>query len=350
MADSGSSWRGLALVGVPLVFVIAIAGWATTFGPLARGRAELAPGLHAIGVDDPVDVVLGEVRTIRCRLANALDRTIEIESLSTGCPCRTASVTPRSLAPGARAEVEIVYDSSHSGDRDLAFPIVVTCPDGERITAEGQIAIHHERAIAIDGAPVDFGEVPLHASAVRTMTVTAPAGAFRAVRATSAIDGLDVAVKGGDGSAGTIECRLAAPASVRDLSGTVRVEVEGFRGRDVVFEVPLRGAVVGPVAIHPPSGFVGMLAPGKTKTVRFDVKARGDAKPITIDTVSGPPWARVSHVCFASPAAAVLDVTFDPEGAPADLRQFDLDLSGTVDGQPFLAVIPCVAVAISAGP
>jgi hypothetical protein len=328
---------------------MAMAGWATTFLPLPPDRPVLSPGLHALGIDDPVTVVLGEVRTIRCHLANALDRAIEIESLSTGCPCRTASVSPRVLAPGSRSEVEIVYDSSHSDDRDLAFPIVVTCTGGERITAQGKITIRHERSIAVEGAPVDFGEVPLRSQAVRTFSITAHAGAIRDIHAMTAVEGLHVVVNSTGSDSRSIECRLAAPASIRDLSGTVRVEVEGFRGREVVFEVPLRGTVVGPVSIYPPSGFVGMLVPGKAKTVRFDIKARGDAKPITIDKVSGPDWAGVSHLCFASPAAAVLDVTFDPESTPADLRQFDLNLSGTVDGQPFKANIPCIAVAITAG-
>ena len=349
MTDSRSSWSGVALAGAAFFAPMAIVGWATTFGPLSRDRSELAPGLHPLGIDDPITVILGEVRTIRCQLANTLDRAIEIEKFSTGCPCRTASLSPHVLTPGSRAEVEIVYDSSHSGDRDLAFPIVVTCTGGERITAEGKIAIRHERSITIEGAPVDFGEVPLRSQAVRTFSITAPAGAFRDIHAMTAVQGLHVLVNGTGSDSRSIECRLAAPDAIRDFSGTVRLEVKGFRIREVVFEVPLLGTVVGPVAIHPPSGFVGTLAPGKTKTIRFDIKARGDAKPITIDTVSGPEWARVSHVCFASPAAAVLDVTFVPEGAPADLRQFDIDLSGTVDGQPFTAIIPCIAVAITAG-
>ena len=57
----------------------------------------------------------------------------------------------------------------------------------------------------------------------------------------------------------------------------------------------------------------------------------------------------MSYACFAGKGAVVLDVTFDPSEAPDDLRQFDLELSGTVDGKPFSAVIPCVAVAIKAG-
>ena len=56
----------------------------------------------------------------------------------------------------------------------------------------------------------------------------------------------------------------------------------------------------------------------------------------------------MSYACFAGKGAVVLDVTFDPSEAPDDLRQFELELSGTVDGKPFSAVIPCVAVAIKA--
>ena len=118
----------------------------------------------------------------------------------------------------------------------------------------------------------------------------------------------------------------------------------------MVYEVPVRGTVAGSVTIHPPSGFVGMLTPGKTKTLRFDIAARGEPRSVTIDRVEAPKWAGASHASFAGKGAVVLDVTFDPSEAPDDLRQFDLELSGTVDGQPFSAVIPCVAVAIKAAP
>jgi len=93
-----------------------------------------------------------------------------------------------------------------------------------------------------------------------------------------------------------------------------------------------------------------MLMPGKTKTLRFDIAARGEPRAVTIERVTAPAWAGASHACFAGKSAVVLDVTFATSEPPADLRQFDLELSGTVDGRPFSAVVPCIAVAITAAP
>ena len=126
------------------------------------------------------------------------------------------------------------------------------------------------------------------------------------------------------------------------------MEVCGFRGRDVIFQLPVRGTIIGPVAIHPPAGLVGMMAPGRTKTIRFDIKSRAESKPIVIDAVIGPDWANVKHVCYAAAEGVVLDVAFCPEDVPSDLRQFDLGVSGSVDGIAFEAIVRCVAVAIAA--
>ena len=336
---------------IPLALVfsaIGVAALGFAFATLVRSRTPFAIGVHAVGVERPVDVVLGEVRTIQCQLFNNLERTIEIDSVSTGCACRTASVRPRLLSPGARAEVEIVYDASHSADHDLTFPIVVTCVDGERITAEGQITIRHDHAIAFDDAFIDFGEIPVQSAAVRTVLVTAASGSFREIRASAAIEGLAVAVQEDGGTYGTIACRLGPVAGIGDVSGNVRVEVCGFRGRDVIFQLPVRGTIIGPVAIHPPAGLVGMMAPGRTKTIRFDIKSRAESKPIVIDAVIGPDWANVKHVCYAAAEGVVLDVAFCPEDVPSDLRQFDLGVSGSVDGIAFEAIVRCVAVAIAA--
>ena len=128
-----------------------------------------------------------------------------------------------------------MYDSSRSADHDLAFPIVVTCVDGERITAEGQITIRHDRAIAFEDAFIDFGEIPVQSAAVGTALVTAASGSFREIRASAAIEGLAVTVQEDGGTYGTIACRLGPVAGIGDVSGNVRVEVCGFRGRDVVF-------------------------------------------------------------------------------------------------------------------
>ncbi len=301
----------------------------------------------------PFEVELGELRRMACGLVNATDRPLKIASISTGCACRTASFRPSTLGPGEKADVEIVYDSSHGTARDLKFPIVVTCADGETIKADKEISIHHEQSIRLQGAPLDLGEVPVLSTASGEFAIAIPAGErIEGVSASTAIAGLAVRVASDPAAPGlhTIHCDLASPEAAGEIQGTVRVEVAGYRGRDLVYEVPVRGRVAGSVTIHPPSGFVGMLTPGKTKTLRFDIAARGEPRAVTIDRLEAPVWAGASHACFAGKSAVVLDVTFNPSEAPDDLRQFDLELSGTVDGKPFSAVIPCVAVAIKAAP
>jgi hypothetical protein len=345
----------LAAAGAALALVLAGGSWVGTFRPWATEGPEAsrsAPGIRATGVDKPFEVELGELRRMACGLVNATDRTLEIASISTGCACRTASFRPSTLEPGEKADVEIVYDSSHGTARDLKFPIVVTCGDGETIKADKEISIHHEQSIRLQGAPLDLGEVPVLSNASGEFAIAIPAGdRIKGVSASTGIEGLQVSVASDPAAPGfhTIHCDLASPEAAGEIQGTVRVEVAGYRGRDVVYEVPVRGTVAGSVTIHPPSGFVGMLTPGKTKTLRFDIAARGEPRSVAIDRVEAPAWAGASHACFAGHSAVVLDVTFNPSEAPDDLRQFDLELSGTVDGKPFSAVIPCVAVAIKAG-
>lgn len=346
----------LAAAAAALTLVLAAGSWVGPFRPWATEGSEAsggAVGIRATGVDKPFEVELGEVRRMACGLVNATGRPLEIASISTGCACRTASFRPSTLRPGEKADVEIVYDSSHGTARDLKFPIVVTCAGGETIKADKEISIHHEQSIQLQGAPLDLGEVPVLSTGAGEIAIAIPAGErIKGVSASSGIEGLAVRVAADPGSPGlhTIHCDLAPPEAAGEIQGTVRVEVAGYRGREVVYEIPVRGTVVGSVTIHPPSGFVGMLTPGKTKTLRFDVAARGEPRSVTIERVEAPSWAGVSHACFAGKAAVVLDVTFDPSEAPDDLRQFDLELSGTVDGKPFSAVIPCVAVAIKAAP
>jgi len=346
----------LAAAAAALTLVLAAGSWVATFRPWAAEGTEAsgaAAGIRAIGVDKPFDVELGEVRRMACGLVNATGRPLEIASISTGCACRTASFRPSTLGPGEKADVEIVYDSSHGTARDLKFPIVVTCADGETIKADKEISIHHEQSIRLQGAALDLGEVPVLSTATGEFAIAIPAGdRIKGVSASSGIEGLQVSVASDPAAPDlhTIHCALAPPEAAGEIQGTVRVEVAGYRGRDLVYEVPVRGTVAGSVTIHPPSGFVGMLTPGKTKTLRFDVAARGEPRSVTIERVEAPKWAGATHACFAGKSAVVLDVTFDPSEAPDDLRQFELELSGTVDGKPFSAVIPCVAVAIKAAP
>jgi len=346
----------LAAAVAALTLVLAAGSWVATFRPWAAEGTEAsgaAAGIGATGVDKPFDVELGELRRMACGLVNATGRTLEIASISTGCACRTASFRPSTLGPGETADIEIVYDSSHGTGRDLKFPIVVTCANGETIKADKEISIHHEQSIRLQGAALDLGEVPVFSTASGEFSIAIPAGErIKGVGASSGIEGLALRVAADPGSPGlhTIHCDLAPPEAAGEIQGTVRVEVAGYRGRDLVYEVPVRGRVAGSVTIHPPSGFVGMLMPGKTKTLRFDIAARGEPRSVTIDRVEAPAWAGASHACFAGNSAVVLDVTFNPSEAPDDLRQFALELSGTVDGKPFSAVIPCVAVAIKAAP
>ena len=302
-------------------------------------------GIRAIGVDKPFEVELGEIRSIACGLVNATGRPLEIASISTGCACRTASFQPKTIGQGETTTVEIVYDSSHSAAIDLQFPIVITLADGKTITADKEIKIDHAESIRLQGAPLDLGDVPLASTASGEMSIEIPASdPITGVSARSGIEGLAVRVAESPDKPGryTISCALAAPDVAREIQGIVRVEVAGYRGRDVVYEVPVRGRVVGGVTIHPPTAFVGMLMPGKTKTLRFDIAARGEPRAVTIERVTAP--------AFAGKSAVVLDVTFATSEPPADLRQFDLELSGTVDGRPFSAVVPCIAVAITAAP
>jgi hypothetical protein len=150
----------LAAAGAALALVLAAGSWVGTFRPWATEGPEAsrsAPGIRATGVDMPFEVELGELRRMACGLVNATDRTLEIASISTGCACRTASFRPSTLEPGEKADVEIVYDSSHGTARDLKFPIVVTCADGETIKADKEISIHHEQSIKLMGAPLDLG-------------------------------------------------------------------------------------------------------------------------------------------------------------------------------------------------
>ena len=346
----------LAAAAAALTLVLAAGSWVATLRPWATEGSEAsgaAVGIRATGVDKPFEVELGEVRRMACGLVNATGRPLEIASISTGCACRTASFRPSTLRPGEKADVEIVYDSSHGTARDLKFPIVVTCAGGETIKADKEISIHHEQSIRLQGAPLDLGEIPLLAVASRSIKLElSPDARIKGVTASSALEGLKARVSADPGAPGlhTIDCVLAPPEAAGEIQGSVRVEVAGYRGRDLVYEVPVRGTVVGSVTIHPPSGFVGMLMPGKTKTLRFDIAARGEPRNVTIDRVEAPAWAGATHACFAGKSAVVLDVTFNPSEAPDDLRQFDLELSGTVDGKPFSAVIPCVAVAIKAAP
>ena len=310
-------------------------------------------GIRAIGVDKPFEVELGEIRSIACGLVNATGRPLEIASISTGCACRTASFQPKTIGQGETTTVEIVYDSSHSAAIDLQFPIVITLADGKTITADKEIKIDHAESIRLQGAPLDLGDVPLASTASGEMSIEIPASdPITGVSARSGIEGLAVRVAESPDKPGryTISCALAAPDVAREIQGIVRVEVAGYRGRDVVYEVPVRGRVVGGVTIHPPTAFVGMLMPGKTKTLRFDIAARGEPRAVTIERVTAPAWAGASHACFAGKSAVVLDVTFATSEPPADLRQFDLELSGTVDGRPFSPVVPCLAVAITAAP
>ena len=344
----------LAAAVAALTLVLAAGSWVATFRPWATeetGASGVAAGIRAIGVDKPFEVELGELRRMACGLVNATGRTLEIASISTGCACRTASFRPSTLGPGEKADVEIVYDSSHGTARDLKFSIVVTCAGGETIKADKEISIHHEQSIRLQGAPLDLGEVPVLSTTAGEFAVAIPAGErIKGVSASSGIEGLAVLVVSDPSSPGlhTIHCALAPPEAAGEIQGTVRVEIVGCRGREVVYEIPVRGTVAGSVTIHPPSGFVGMLMPGKTKTLRFDIAARGEPRSVTIDRVEAPAWAGATHACFAGKSAVVLDVTFNPSEAPDDLRQFDLELSGTVDGKPFSALIPCVAVAIKA--
>ena len=284
----------LAAAVAALTLVLAAGSWVATFRPWATeetGASGVAAGIRAIGVDKPFEVELGEMRRMACGLVNATGRTLEIASISTGCACRTASFRPSTLGPGEKADVEIVYDSSHGTARDLKFPIVVTCVDGETIKADKEISIHHEQSIRLQGAPLDLGEVPVLSTASGEFAIAIPAGErIKGVTAKTAIAGLGVRVASDPAAPGlhTIYCDLASPEAAGEIQGTVRVEVAGYRGRDLVYEVPVRGTVAGSVTIHPPSGFVGMLTPGKTKTLRFDVAARGEPREVTIDRVEAP--------------------------------------------------------------
>ena len=75
---------GTRLLWVSVFSVIGVVALGFAFATLGRSRMPFAPGVHAVGVERPVDVVLGEVRTIQCHLFNNLERTIEIDSVSTG--------------------------------------------------------------------------------------------------------------------------------------------------------------------------------------------------------------------------------------------------------------------------
>jgi hypothetical protein len=205
----------LAAAGAVLALVLAAGAWVGTFRPWAtEGPQALgaAAGIRATGVDNPLDVELGEVRRMACGLVNATGRTLEIASISTGCACRTASFRPSTLGPGEKADVEIVYDSSHGTARDLKFPIVVTCADGETIKADKEISIHHEQSIRLQGAPLDLGEVPVLSTASGEFAIAIPAGErIKGVTATTAIAGLAVRVASDPAAPGlhTIHCDLA---------------------------------------------------------------------------------------------------------------------------------------------
>jgi hypothetical protein len=203
--------------------VLAAGAWVGTLRPWAtEGSAASgsAPGIRATGVDKPFEVELGELRRMACGLVNATGRTLKIASISTGCACRTASFRPSTLGPGEKADVEIVYDSSHGTARDLKFPIVVTCADGDTIKADKEISIHHEQSIRLQGAPLDLGEVPLLAAASRSIKLELPPDArIKGVTASSALQGLEARVSADPGAPGlyTIDCALPPPEAAGEI-------------------------------------------------------------------------------------------------------------------------------------
>lgn len=349
--------------GAAGIGVIALRQVPSTPAPASASvAAEGGPGkIRLLGIDsEPVAVEIGENARLQFRLQNASGHAIAVSRVDTYCGCRKTEIVPTNLTPGSEATVTLVYDSAHARPGDATFPIVLVGSDGQLFPADKQIVVRHTSRVQIKGAPVLFTDVPVDADARTRLAVSWPSGIrVESVRAESDMkevrcDVLPASlVSGMAGKAeqqAEIDVHFTPQVAVKSIDGQLRVKLNGFDGRDLLYTVRVRGNVVGPVAISPATGLLGLVAKGAKKRLRFDLVSRTGAKDVSVEAIQGPSWFDIEHRDFTSNGSTIVDVAFTARDVDQTAREIHIEIRGMAGSKPFAVDVPCVVVPMPEAP